>query len=647
MPTTGRSDDVELRHLRYFIAVAEESTFIAASARLHLAQPALTRQIHDLEREIGVDLLSRGPRGTRLTPAGEVCLVSARHILKQLDHALEQARGSSRGAAGRCVMCCGTRSLTSGLIARIVARLQAEYPHIDLEVVEAVGKKQWNALQKLEVDIGLGAPMPAGYPMLVSEVFDHDVFDAIVIARDHPLATRDVIHLDDLRNETLLALQPSNVSEFDRLLTAEMKRVGFRPQQRRDFEEVVSLAAMVSAGQGFAFIGTQMPGIATSDMAMIPLADFRIPMAHAMMYRAADRRPVIRTVLDVIRRLAAEDRKAAGRAPIAVPAGPREVSVEVEEEETSAALSIELRHLRYYTAVVDAQSFGRAAERLELTQPALSRQIRDLERAVGVQLLERAARGATPTAAGESFHRSARSILAEASSLSAEAHRAERGVRARCLVGAVPTPDARFLITEILRRCALECPDTELSFAELATAEQPAALRAARIDLGVCNGSPLTLVEARGIRRDRLLEDSLNCALVSADSPLASRSSIDVNELRDLPFLFMRRAFQPVLYDQVFAEFTRHAFQPTINNTYEGLKTVWTLVAEGRGWGVAFESQCADPPAGTVAVHLDGLSIPWGLDVLTRADESRTSILLVLDMLHEITQGHPRQTTRV
>jgi LysR family transcriptional regulator, hca operon transcriptional activator len=76
--TRRRRRVLELRHLRYFIAVAEESTLVAAAKRLRVAQPALTRQIHDLEREVGVELFERGARGVELTAAGEVCLRSAR-----------------------------------------------------------------------------------------------------------------------------------------------------------------------------------------------------------------------------------------------------------------------------------------------------------------------------------------------------------------------------------------------------------------------------------------------------------------------------------------------------------------------------------------------------------------------------------------
>jgi DNA-binding transcriptional LysR family regulator len=152
-------------------------------------------------------------------------------------------------------------------------------------------------------------------------------------------------------------------------------------------------------------------------------------------------------------------------------------------------------------------------------------------------------------------------------------------------------------------------------------------------------------VEERGVRRDRVQQDTVNCVLVAEGSELAHRESIDFHELTEKPFLFPERSFQPLLYDQLFAIFEGHSFAPRIGQTYDGLKTAWTMVAEDRGWCVGFQSQCADPPPGTVAVPVNGFVMPWGLDVLSREDESRTSILLVLDMLLDIAQPNEAQRT--
>jgi DNA-binding transcriptional LysR family regulator len=300
----------------------------------------------------------------------------------------------------------------------------------------------------------------------------------------------------------------------------------------------------------------------------------------------------------------------------------------------SAAL--ELRHLRYFCAVAEAGSFGRAAEQLELTQPALSRQVADLERVVGVSLLDRASRGVSATPAGESFVRSANRILEEVHALAAETQRAQRGVIARCVVGSVPTTLARQMVTALLREAATELPELELVLDEVVTPEQPEALRSGRIDVGICHPSPLSAVDERGVDRSHLTNDVMNCALVARTSPLSERRSISIHELESLPFIFPDRSFQPALYDMLFGQFDRLGFRPRIEDTYEGLRTIWQLVASGHGWAMGFTSQCDDPPAGTASVPVDELSIPWGLDLLVRADESRSLVLDVADRLHRI-----------
>jgi DNA-binding transcriptional LysR family regulator len=634
---------MELRHLRYFIAAAEESTLGAAAKRLRISQPALTRQIHEFERDIGVDVFARGARGIALTPAGEVCLVSARHILHQVDVAIERARGAARGTIGLCRLSVGARSLSSGLLARILTRAHAEYPGIEIVVREGMGPQQWKTLETNEVDIGLGLPMPAEHDYLVAEPFDDDMFDAILVAKSHPLASRTSVSLDDLRRETFLAWEPQLSPEFDQRLRAAFKRAGFKPAVRRDCKHVPAVTALARAGQGWALIPSELDGFATGDMAVIPLTDFTIPLAHAILTRTGEARPVVQTIVNLIRRIGAEDRMARGHAPFSTSVVQRE-GAPVDDPPAGKAASIELRHLRYYCAVVNAQSFGRAAERLELTQPALSRQIRDLERAVGIDLLERAARGATTTPGGDSFHDSARHILAEAEALPAEAQRARRGMQSRCVLASVPSIDAQMLVTELLRRCAAEMPDLVFSLEDCTTAEQPVELRAARIDLGVCHSSPLSTVELQGVKRERLLNDVMNCALVQANSDLAFRHELSLSDFADVPFVFVARAIQPGLYDEVFSAFEGQGFRPRVDFTYVGLKTTWTMVAEGRGWAIGFESQRAHPPNGTVAVPIHGFALPWGVDVMLATDESRAQVLLLVDMLHDIARAHERRS---
>ena len=266
--------------------------------------------------------------------------------------------------------------------------------------------------------------------------------------------TRAELSIFELANEPFITWKSKFAPEFARQIRTEFARIGFKPAIKREFDQLYAIASLISAGQGWTLFPSETNTLAPSDAAIVPLSDFKVPLAHAILWRHDEPRPVVHTVLDVIRRVFAADRTAAGRVPLS-PLAPRTTHAdESQDEEITFDRPIELRHLRYYCAVVDARSFGRAAERLELTQPALSRQIRDLEHSIGIDLLERGARGATTTPAGESFYQSARRILDEAAALPAEAQRARRGMLSRCVIATVTTPQAKYLVTELLRRCA-------------------------------------------------------------------------------------------------------------------------------------------------------------------------------------------------
>src|SRR5678815_2253151 len=136
---------MELRHLRYFVAVAEAGGFVRAARELHVAQPALSRQIRDLEREVGVELIDRDPRSTRLTPGGEAVLHEARAILGDVTRAIDRARQAHRGLAGPCALCAGKLPTWSGMVAGLLAAMRQDYPLVHLDVSEAVTRKPSSA----------------------------------------------------------------------------------------------------------------------------------------------------------------------------------------------------------------------------------------------------------------------------------------------------------------------------------------------------------------------------------------------------------------------------------------------------------------------------------------------------------------------
>jgi DNA-binding transcriptional LysR family regulator len=282
---------------------------------------------------------------------------------------------------------------------------------------------------------------------------------------------------------------------------------------------------------------------------------------------------------------------------------------------------------------VQYESIGRAAEALELTQPALSRQLRDLETDVGVALFTRTPRGVVPTLAGEALHADALIVLGAVERLASEAQRAVRGTAGDCVVGVVMSPLIWETVTRAVADCASRHPLVDVRIEDVPTPRQDRAIREARIDVGLCHRYPTVTDIDLSVARETLLPDALCMALVSRRHPLAGREDILLRELGDLPFLFMKRAFSPTLHDYVMSEFARGGYVPRIDGEYDGLPTVWTLAAQGMGWCVGSASQREAPPHGLVAVHVRDFHVPWGCELVYRRGETRQPVLSVIASL--------------
>ena len=371
----------------------------------------------------------------------------------------------------------------------------------------------------------------------------------------------------------------------------------------------------------------------------VPIEGFHVGMRTVALWRRDERRPVLRTVLDRVYQLARAMKNAQVAPQPALPVLPRADGVGGRSRRAAGTVppGIELRHLRAIVTVAAAQTIGRAAERLGVSQPALSRQLRELERAVGVPLLERTPRGATLLPAGTSLAEDAPALLATADRLVRDATRAKRGMEGRVKLGVVATGPTSALLTSAITLSAVRYPQVHLLVEEMPTPRQLPALAAGEIDLGLAHSFPtLNREKPAGLVALRLHEDRLDAALVPAGHPLAARRQIEAAALADLPFLFMERRFHPGFYDRVFAELRALGLEPKVEGTYDGLQAVWSLTAQGKGWSVGFRSQIDRPPAGTVAVPIRKFDLPWGIDLLSRHGESSPAVLGVIDVFREV-----------
>ena len=187
--------DIELRHLRYFVAVAEEAGFTAAARRVHVTQQVLSAQIRQLEDAVGTALLSRTSRGVVLTAAGSAFLDVAREMLASLDRGVAAARNAARAVAGRLVV--GLSAATGGLArSRVLAAFAAAYPSVEVDLAVYDLAHPAAGLLDHGTDVALLRP-PVSAPGLAVEVVASEP-RVFVLASGHPLASRSFLELAEV-----------------------------------------------------------------------------------------------------------------------------------------------------------------------------------------------------------------------------------------------------------------------------------------------------------------------------------------------------------------------------------------------------------------------------------------------------------------
>ena len=278
---------MELRHLRYFVAVAEELSFTGAASRLHVSQPPLSQQIRDLERELGTPLLRRTSRRVELTPAGAAFLAQARAILAQADQAAEQARAIGMGRVGTLDIGL-TGSVLMGPLGPLVAGFGALFPEVDVRLHEMPPLEQQSALHARRADISFQRS-PAEDPELAVELAWPERV-GVALPERHPLTGRCSLRLEELREEGLVFLRLRD-SRFAQYLRDCCLAAGFVPRISQQVVEAYSLVSLVAAGFGAALVPECIMALPRPGVAYRPLAE-PAPEADVQMLYRQDRSAV-------------------------------------------------------------------------------------------------------------------------------------------------------------------------------------------------------------------------------------------------------------------------------------------------------------------------------------------------------------------
>ncbi|MYM65798.1 LysR family transcriptional regulator [Pseudoduganella sp. FT55W] len=293
---------IDLKQLKYFLAVAEEKSFSRAAERLHISQPPLSQQIMKLESELGVKLFARTTRTFELTVAGKALMTEAAELLGKMRMTIDTIRQIDRGEVGRLrVGIVG--SAMWGPIPSLLEEFQTKFPRVTWTIHELGPTLQYDALRAKQIDVGFWREPKLDEDDLKNDnlrqelCFREDV--CVAINEHHPLAKQDAIELIDIADEPMLTLALDK-SSFPRYLIQCCVKAGFQPTIFQEASEPQTLLAMVGAGLGVTLIPETTSRIGWPGVVFLPIRT-NPPSANLYItYTTTDDAPVVRAFLNIL-----------------------------------------------------------------------------------------------------------------------------------------------------------------------------------------------------------------------------------------------------------------------------------------------------------------------------------------------------------
>lgn len=288
---------MELRHLRYFVAVVEEQSFTKAAEKLFIAQPPLSRQIQNLEAELGIALFERGSRPLKTTQAGYFFY---QHAVKILANAEEMKSMTKRiGLVERTVTMGFVGSLLYGLLSRIVYLYRQQQPHLKIELVEMTTLEQVKALKEGRIDVGFGR-LRISDPAL-SRILLREEPLMLAVHSSHPLAKqKEGIYLSDIVDENIFLYPSAHTPSFATQIQGLFSEYNLEPQNLRLVREIQLSLGFVAAGEGVCIVPESAQSIQLSHLNYIPILDETAVSPVFMTMRNMDESEDIHSLIDCI-----------------------------------------------------------------------------------------------------------------------------------------------------------------------------------------------------------------------------------------------------------------------------------------------------------------------------------------------------------
>jgi DNA-binding transcriptional LysR family regulator len=290
---------MELRYLRYFIAVAEDLSFSHAAERLHVDQSALSRRIQDLESELTVPLFTRTRHRVQLTAAGAAFLEEARRLMADTTVAIETARRAARGEVGRLDIAY-IGALSDVLIPRLLREFRARFPDVAVSLRHLRPAQQITALLSGQIHLGfIGLPNPEYETQLVFEVFRRDPMQ-IALPAGHPMLASKQLRLADLAKEKFIFLTRMGSPLYYDWMMKLCHEAGYHPQIVQEVEYRQTATELVAAGYGVALFPATARHWLQEEVVFRPLKGLPL-YEHSIAWRRGDESPAIQAFLNLLR----------------------------------------------------------------------------------------------------------------------------------------------------------------------------------------------------------------------------------------------------------------------------------------------------------------------------------------------------------
>jgi DNA-binding transcriptional LysR family regulator len=294
---------MELRHLRYFLAVGEEQHYARASRRLGVAQPALSRQIQDLEKEIGFKLLDRLPRGVKLNAAGKLFLEDAKRILQEVGEATARAARVAHGQSGTLRVGFTENASWHGVVPDSFRRFRQQQPDAELEIQPGASSEQLEAIRAGRLDAGFVNFMPKADAELdqLAVAVQHV---ELAVPKRHPLAKLKKLRLRNLTDAAFVWFpRIASPAFYDRLMH-ECYRGGLTsPRIVQEGLNEATILSLVSTGLGVGWVLGSARWRCPRTVAILPVLDLHMPVSLALAWRRDNSSPLLARFIGEVERM--------------------------------------------------------------------------------------------------------------------------------------------------------------------------------------------------------------------------------------------------------------------------------------------------------------------------------------------------------